>query len=526
MMYIPALGIALMLPLACNTGQTKTSKQTTDSVASLDLPTGAIVPIAEDQGTRLDFSSSPETRQGAGRLEVIGNMAMHWSGDGTIAWAIDVPEAGEYEVRVSYAALKDGAQFTARTTGSSTQTTVLKTKGMWWNQYDMSDIHKVDIDEEWLSNYSRITFPDPIELQAGTQALELAVSEMITDEIIDFRAVELTPVDAVQTREADIAQATAERSSTDWMVEAKYGLMFHWTDMTVNGDGSQLDYEDAVNAFDVEAFADLSEELGAGYVLFTLNHQYPHCPAPIPAWETIHPGWTTERDLVAELIAELSTRDIPLMLYVASHLLGQPDDIGEPRWLRAHRFSENSDLADDPHFDIVANNAALLEAIGERYGTGLAGFWLDGWDLIPEQYPHPDLQAVTQAAKAGNPDRIVSYNRWIFPTVNPWQDYWAGEVDSIEKSPDERYISFAAGQGLQLQSLIAMEDDWVFTQEGLQDGGPRMYKPRFTKRELVNFIERSTQAQGAVTINVAIHQDGVLGEDVHEVLAGVADEVR
>ena len=77
--------------------------------------------------------------------------------------------------------------------------------------------------------------------------------------------------------------------------------MFHWTDFTQPREGTKKLYPDAVEAFDVNAFASLLEEMGAGYVVFTLNHAHPHCPAPIHAWEAVHPGWTTRRDLIGDI---------------------------------------------------------------------------------------------------------------------------------------------------------------------------------------------------------------------------------
>jgi len=60
--------------------------------------------------------------------------------------------------------------------------------------------------------------------------------------------------------------------------------------------------------------------------------------------------------------------------------------------------------------------------------------------------------------------RLVTFNRWIFPTVTPWQDFWAGEIDSPDALPTGRYVDFAPGKGLQYHGMIAMEEDWVYTQ--------------------------------------------------------------
>lgn len=258
--------------------------------------------------------------------------------------------------------------------------------------------------------------------------------------------------------------------------------MFHWTDLTANVNGDEVSYKNAVKNFNVAKFVTMCESIGAGHVLFTLNHQHPHCPAPIDAWEDMHPGWTTERDLLGEIADGLAARGIDFMLYIASHLVGKPDDIGlnengEIKWLKAHHIFSNSDLKDRPYFNIVENNKAAMTAIGQRYGSRVKGFWLDGFDLIPESYPAADFKGLFESAKVGYPDRLVSMNRWVFPTVTLWQDYWAGETDSLDEMfGDSKYIEFDTGKGLQYHGLVAMEDDWVLTKENLDCEGDSFYK--------------------------------------------------
>ena len=48
------------------------------------------------------------------------------------------------------------------------------------------------------------------------------------------------------------------------------------------------------------------------------------------------------------------------MLYMASHLLGNPDGVAEEDWLEAHQFGKESDLDDDAHFDIIQNNQNVI----------------------------------------------------------------------------------------------------------------------------------------------------------------------
>lgn len=491
-------------------------------VAGCSLPevTGPAVPISATQATRLDFSSGPATQGSVGRHDVLGNMGMRWKGRGTIGWRLNVEEAGSYEVSISVATLKGGGSLSLLTDRDDVDLDLPQTAGHFDTAPDVVRAFRARTD--WVNNYQQLEFSDTIQLKAGEQDVFLRARGLPFREVIDFRALQLTPTDALDAIQQDAAAAAAARSDTTWMVDAGYGLMVHWTDLSVDPDGSSLPYADAVDEFDVEALVELSEQAGAGYVLFTLNHQYPHCPAPIPEWEAIHPGWTTERDLIGELADAFAARDIPFMLYVASHLVGIPDDVSEVRWLRDHQLSRAATEAYD-HPDIFDNNRVVLEAIGERYGDRVAGFWLDGWDLVPEVYPHPDPRLLHDAAKAGYPDRLVSLNRWIFPTVTPWQDYWAGEIDSPEEPPKQRYIPHDAGLGLQYHALIALEDDWVYTAEGIEDN---LYRRRYSAADVIEFVEGVSAAGGAVTINVALHQRGTIEAPSQEILTALRDAVR
>jgi hypothetical protein len=521
----PLFCLAVLMHTGCSDPEKKAAGSTGSDTTTHAEYTNTPVPLAADQTTRLDFSSTPGTLGGVGQLKALGNMAMRWDDAGTLTWKIDVPADGEYTASLAYSAIKAGAVASLYTDKEQIQTTLRVPTAPMDEPLRLSDIADANMRIEYLYAYGRHAFSEPILLQAGTHDLSLTIDNLRTDEVIDFRALELTSVDATAAIEAEAVQAQEGRADTSWMVDAKYGVMFHWTDMTVNEDGSQLDYKAAVEQFDVAAFGDLSEQVGAGYVIFTLNHQYPHCPAPIEAWENIHPGWTTERDLIAEIAEDLQQRDIKLILYLASHLVGNPDDVHENKWLWAHRYGSNLQIPTATHFDIFENNKTVLTAIGQRYGTQVAGFWLDGWDIIPEAYPHPDFRELYDASKTGSPDRVMTLNRWIFPTVTPWQDHWAGEIDSPDKLPTEQFMTTDVGGGLQYHALIAMEDDWVYTQEGLEDG-PRFYKSRYKADELVEYIEDAHAVKGAVTINLAIRQDLSLVPSALEAMEEVKAQLR
>ena len=80
---------------------------------------------------------------------------------------------------------------------------------------------------------------------------------------------------------ASTERAQKMRANSDWFVEAKYGVMFHWSTTTQPLRGPQKPYPEAVSAFDLDAFADMVSETGAGYIIFTAVHGIMHFPAPL-----------------------------------------------------------------------------------------------------------------------------------------------------------------------------------------------------------------------------------------------------
>src|SRR5258708_28903855 len=92
-----------------------------------------------------------------------------------------------------------------------------------------------------------------------------------------FRSIGTSPVakvfsleivkPAVQVELAN--QAARSATPTDWMVQAKYSVMVHWTSQSKPEQGSPSAYCQAARDFDVHKFADEFYEIRAGYVGFT-----------------------------------------------------------------------------------------------------------------------------------------------------------------------------------------------------------------------------------------------------------------
>jgi alpha-L-fucosidase len=304
--------------------------------------------------------------------------------------------------------------------------------------------------------------------------------------------------------------ARAHRASTDWFAKAGYGAMFHWTDFTLPRDGIKKPYPEAVNAFDVNAFARLIGEMGAAYVLFTLNHAHPHCPAAIQSWEAIHPGWTTRRDLIGDIADALEKRGIRFLLYINSPVLTMLGDMGAGG-LYDLTYSEEQ---------FTEVHKSVLSEIGSRYRDKLAGYWFDSWYQSLAAYPDVPIEAIYRYCKVGNPDRIAAFNFWIFPVLTPWQDYWAGELYALQNPFEYRYIQRGAGTGFQAHGMLSVLPSWVHSETG------PIPPPQFSTEDLIAYVKANMEHQAVTTINIGIYQDGSIEQSSLDMMRQLRRAIR
>ncbi len=234
-----------------------------------------------------------------------------------ITWNITAPEEGEYDLFISCAVPSPNFRLEFRSGSNSLKSDLKITEGV----YQATE-------EGWYFNFDRRRLDGKLHLSRGVNPITLQVSGTDTAEVLRLRCVEVLPASVDAEITATEETARAHRASTDWFAHAGYGVMFHWTDFTQPRDGAKKPYSEAVSAFDVDRFGGLLSEIGAAYVIFTVNHAHPHCPAPIQSWEAVHPGWTTRRDLIGDIAEVLERRNIRLLLYINSPVLTMLGGIG------------------------------------------------------------------------------------------------------------------------------------------------------------------------------------------------------
>ena len=422
-------------------------------------------------------------------------------GDSALSWQVEIPEKDDYELYLvaNVRAEGNGTKLYLKTNNKEYEFSLTPTTGPFQGG------------ENFLvkepKNFERVKLSGLISLEAGLQKITIATSGIEKEGVLfDFRSAELLPVSKKEAIAEEEAKAKNARASVDWLVKTGYGLMFHWTSQSVQPDGSIKKFEDAVNDFDVEKFANMVEETGAGYVLFTIGHAESYCPAPIKSWERIHPGHSTKRDLIEEIANALNKKGVRLLCYLNGPL--------------AFKFPKNIQSTDQENQAFVSNFTDILTEMGNRYQDKIAGYWFDSWYRIFVDFPEVPFEDFYKATKIGNKDRIICLNPWIYPDVTPWQDYWSGEVQDPIGLPENGFMKNGPSPNLPYQALLTMEKHLWVQQEA------EIAAPKFTSDQLSNYIKGCMENGGAVTINLAIYQDGTVGKKALQVMKEVKENIR
>ena len=298
--------------------------------------------------------------------------------------------------------------------------------------------------------------------------------------------------------------------NTDWFRKAGYGVFVHYLAGLQNNPehvaslGKQTSWDECVHEFDAERFADTMAEVGAGYVIFTIMQIGREMIAPNATFDRItgyQPGEAcATRDLVDDLYQSLSRRNIPLMLYYTGD-----GPRADPK--AAPAFGWQTPVTRE----FVGKWASVAQEYGERYGEKVAGYWVDGcYPWIG--YDDEKLALFARALKAGNPKRIVAFNRGVDPQVmsyTPHEDYTCGEQNRFFDLPTQRWLD-----GEQWHILSYMGTGWA--QPGSQ----------YTKRDLAEYVFDANQRGGVVSIDVLLFRDGSLDRSQVEMLKAVRDELE
>jgi hypothetical protein len=490
------------------------------AVKSANSPNSAQTPLISELNPVLRLypakaiERTGDVRFGGAEIEVM----LPFFGSGAVTWNITVPTSGTYQVAACYASTVPGSSLEISSGDSAIHHGVQVTEGYFLPDPAGPSPNPGDPDtasfwsERQYYSFERVPLNGELRLSRGVNVVKLQLSGEKGRENFRLRSLELTPAARKAAVQASSDAARRSRANTDWFAKAGYGVWFHFLDQTTPRHGPSKSYPDAVNDLDVPALASLIEETGAVYVIFNVNHGHPTCPAPIQSWEELHPGWTTRRDLIGELAAALNEKGIKLLLYMNCPGLGNLVQL--PR-----TGVDSPGMSEEQYAQVLCK---VFTEIGLRYKDKVAGYWLDSWFQTDESYPNLPFDKLSEAIKAGYPQRLVGYNYWAFPVETEWQDYWTGELTDLPVMRFEsRYIKRGAGAGLQAHSAIKLDAPWFHTASDTE-----MERPLYTAEQLADYIRGCMEDQAAVSIGVGIFQDGTIGETSRQVLRKLRQAIR
>ena len=258
-------------------------------------------------------------------------------------------------------------------------------------------------------------------------------------------------------------------------------------------------WNEKVNSFQVEKFADQLKVLKVPYFFITIAHTGGYYCSPNSAFERHFgpsEGKLSERDLVAELGKALTSRGIKFGVYL-------------PPSSRYTRNQESRQMFVD-----------MVVEWSKRWGDLVSAWWLDG-----AVYEQPEYYKLfTEAFKSGNPKAIVAYNggpvgmsRKQLVPVTEHEDYLAGECDYIlptcsnfpEVYVERKIFSPLESSDYYRGPNIAGDQLHFLTFLGSWWGNG---EPRFPDELVIGWTKHINNNSGAVTWDVPLSDDGIIQE--------------
>jgi autotransporter-associated beta strand protein len=239
------------------------------------------------------------------------------------------------------------------------------------------------------------TFTDTGLPAASTYCYRLTANHASGGLITSNIAIESTPITSSQ----------APVIPTFEFQQRKHGLFVHYVFGGFMGNYTALGYQQGypttidqlVNAFNVNTFADQVASMGVEYLIITAYHANMNVLYPstkMANWRG--PGHaTTTRDLLGEICDAMAARNIKTHFYM--HI-----DIGQD-FSPEDKVATGYDLADRTLWNSFMNE--IVGEIGERYGSRLEGFWLDGAYINSTA-----LNGLKVAMRSVNPNVIIVGN--------------------------------------------------------------------------------------------------------------------
>lgn len=308
--------------------------------------------------------------------------------------------------------------------------------------------------------------------------------------------------------------------TADWMRHVKFGIMVHYLETLQNAYyphdmGKTTSWDSCVNDFDANLFASQLHKMGADYVIFTLYQGTKYLCAPSESYERIT-GYkrgeaTSHRDLIMDISNALQPYHIKLFLYITGDGTYRDDQANRAFSNPMLKWKQNGNKFIATGV-FVNKWAGVIQEFSMRYGKRISGWWVDGaFDF--HGYNDQLLGILYRAMKSGNPDAVVAFNRSPKPTVTfntKLDDYTAAEMNTLTDYPP------AGGRinGKQWHIVSYLGTDWK---------SPEI---RYTKKYMVNYINKVNSLGGVVTVNCALFRNGSIAPAQVEFMKLVSEKIQ
>lgn len=308
------------------------------------------------------------------------------------------------------------------------------------------------------------------------------------------------------------------RNGIKWMQDGPFGIMVHYLSCISDREGNRIDFNEMADKFDVPAFMDNLEKMGAKWLIFPFGQNTGYYWSENPVVESRIAGRCSNRDLMVEIATACKERNIKFIAYLPCEM----DDC-EEGMRNAFLWDASSGKQEFMELWMQA-----IEYWAKKLGDKLDGWWYDGaYDSKEKGFKRThdwdnqrfDVQKWFEVSRAGNPDCKVAICRGSGDKTCLFfeQDYYAGESGDLSFVPTR-----ATRDGIQQHSLLWIDCFWAVVDD-LGGGSP--LKPRFTDDELYDWLKANNDVGCGVTLNIGIFNDSTLIEETVEQLCRIRERL-
>lgn len=303
-----------------------------------------------------------------------------------------------------------------------------------------------------------------------------------------------------------LSASKVDRAS--WLNGKSSGIMVHFLPHILNRDWSRTpeDWEEVVNAFDVNEFCRQVKDAGASWFIFPFGQNEGKYCAPNPILDRYISGYTCKRNLMKELAQAAADSELKFIAYLPAEVCFRELD-----------FRNALGWFDDEDKSIFQKcYEEIVRYWAEDLGELLDGWWFDGCYTACEKsfVPKDDNRWTNDrftaswfdAIRAGNPNVAVAmcHGANSFGYVSEEQDYLAGEMGELLNPPEDAVMHKHALLSLDIGTWIFCIDKYHPEQR------PELPEPRFPYDELLQWRKECCRLDCPVTFNIGIFRDSTL----------------